>query len=80
MRCCTEQLEKTRIWEGRAKIIDGKVVVLPRAFLTVAEKLFPENMDKIGRVKSLSKPVTLPMPRHSSSDRSPRACVWHHCA
>jgi hypothetical protein len=47
----------------------------PSAFLTVAEKLFPENMDKIGRVKSLNKPVTLPIPRHSSSDRSPSARV-----
>jgi predicted NAD-dependent protein-ADP-ribosyltransferase YbiA (DUF1768 family) len=33
MRCSVEKLENNRIWEGRAKIIDGKVVILGKNLL-----------------------------------------------
>jgi hypothetical protein len=33
MRCSLEKLEKSRIWEGRAKIVDGKVVIFGRNLL-----------------------------------------------
>lgn len=33
MRCSQEKLEKTRIWEGRGALIDGKVVVLGKNLL-----------------------------------------------
>jgi hypothetical protein len=33
MRCSLEKLEKSRIWEGRAKIVDGNVVIFGRNLL-----------------------------------------------
>jgi predicted NAD-dependent protein-ADP-ribosyltransferase YbiA (DUF1768 family) len=33
MRCSQEKLETTRIWEGRGKVIDGKIVVFGKNLL-----------------------------------------------